>query len=266
MLTSFTHRYYLKLLESFKTLGYHTCTIKEFFTSNREGKILIIRHDVDRWAKQAIRMAKLEYDNNINSTYYFRANTSGKFDEKTIKLIYSYNHEVGYHYETLSTCKGNIKEALRLFKINLDNFRKIAPCYTISMHGSPMSKYNNLDLFKNVSLKEYGLIADASLNFENIDVIYFTDTGGRWNSNSTLNIRDRIISKRPFYNVNLRFGSKEFFEYLKNENIIIYINVHPERWAHNFPTLIICKIKDFLTNTLKRGIKLAKPFIYRQSI
>lgn len=261
-LTLFTHKNYLKILELFKIAGYEIYTIKDFFLSdNKEGKKLILRHDVDRWAKQAIRMAKLEYDNNIRTTYYFRINNQGFFDEQTIRLIYNYNHEVGYHYETLSQCKGDKKEAIKLFEINLNKFRKIAPCYTVSMHGSPMSKYNNLELLKDINIIKYDLIADASLSFKSINVLYYTDTGRKLNSYNTLNFRDKIISKFNYSKNNLKFASKEFFQYLKDTNLPIYLNIHPERWAYSTFNLIICITKDIITNFIKMGIRLLKPHL-----
>ena len=44
------------------------------------------------------------------------------------------------------------------------------------MHGSPLSKWNDLDLWDNYDFKKYGILGEAfmSIDYDNVD--YFTDT------------------------------------------------------------------------------------------
>jgi hypothetical protein len=64
-------------------------------------------------------------------------------------------HEVGYHYENMSDCDGNTTEALLDFEKKLSEFRKHVPISTISMHGRPMKKYDNRDLWKDPKTINY---------------------------------------------------------------------------------------------------------------
>jgi hypothetical protein len=63
-----------------------------------------------------------------------------------IKEIHDLGHEIGYHYENLTTCMGNMEAAIDDFQRNLEKLRKIAPVSTICMHGSPRSRWDSRDL------------------------------------------------------------------------------------------------------------------------
>jgi hypothetical protein len=103
----------------------------------------VMRHDVDRVPARAVRMAKLEQEHGIRSTYYFRCTRTDRFPNSAIEEIAGCGHEVGLHYETLSRCKGDVGNAVEAFKRDLAAFRAIAPCTTVSMHGAPLSRFNN---------------------------------------------------------------------------------------------------------------------------
>ena len=77
---------------------------------------VILRHDVDRRAHRAVRLAELEAKYGIKSTYYFRSCSNGSWPQKHIKEISDLGHETGYHYETLSRCKGHRSSAIEMFK------------------------------------------------------------------------------------------------------------------------------------------------------
>ena len=50
----------------------------------------------------------------IKGVYYFRA-VPESWDESIIKEIASLGHEIGYHYENLTTCNGNIEKGIIRF-------------------------------------------------------------------------------------------------------------------------------------------------------
>ena len=62
--------------------------------------------------------------------------------------IKNLGHDIGYHYECLSDSKGNIDNAVRDFKRKLKMFRTICDIKTVSMHGRPLSPYNNLSMWE----------------------------------------------------------------------------------------------------------------------
>jgi hypothetical protein len=114
-------------------------------------------------------------------------------------------HEIGYHYEDLSLCKGNYESAIKHFEINLNKFRKIYPVKTICMHGSPLSKWDNRDLWKKYNYRDFGIIGEPYFDMDFDDVFYLTDTGRRWDGDK-VSVRDKVKSEKQ-ENGNLRFRS-----------------------------------------------------------
>ena len=84
-------------------------------------------------------MAYIEREMGWKATYYFRA-VPESFDESIILQIASLGHEIGYHYESLATCHGNMEAAYSDFCRNLERFRSLVPVTTIAMHGSVRDK------------------------------------------------------------------------------------------------------------------------------
>jgi len=101
----FTIRTYRRLLEVLKMGGFSFQPV-ESFMATLLGKVVVMRHDVDRLPNNALVMARLEHELSIPATYYFRA-VSESWDEGVIREIASLGHEIGYHYENLSLCGGN---------------------------------------------------------------------------------------------------------------------------------------------------------------
>ena len=126
----------------------------------------------------------------VQATYYFRA-VPVSWDEDIIREIFGMGHEVGYHYENLSMFNGDMDKAFENFKFNLERLREIVPVRTICMHGSPLSRIDNLDMWKKYDYKELGVIAEPYLDVDFGEVFYITDTGRKWN-NEGASVRDRV--------------------------------------------------------------------------
>jgi len=148
----FTLNTYKRLLSALPACGYSFQTYFEFVQDTKE-KAIIMRHDVDRLPANALQVARLEHEMDIGATYYFRV-VSQSWDESIIREIAGLGHEIGYHYEDLSMCKGDMERAIMNFKSNLARMRKLVPVSTICMHGSPLSSIDNLDLWKRYDYKD----------------------------------------------------------------------------------------------------------------
>ena len=258
---AFYLRDYRKLLFKLLKLKNHcwiTMTEAKSLKDNKSPlfkKAIIMRHDVDRFPKYALKMAELESSLNVKATYYFRCNSKGQFPKLFIKKINKLGHEVGYHYECLSYCKGNKKKALTLFHKNLINLRKSAICTSVAMHGAPLSKYNNEDLLVGINLKLFKLSADATLSFRNTDLVYLTDTGGKWNSSDKNNLRDYVgKSDKNFISPT----NKYFATWVNKLKKPIIISTHPERWANNNLDFILAEIRDRVANFIKKLLYLLR--------
>ena len=195
--------------------------------------LIILRHDVEARYPNALRMAQIQHKLGIKGTYYFRIfNKSG--NEAIIKQIAALGHEIGYHYDDLTACKGDHQKAIERFQKNLAYLRQFATVRTICMEGAPESKYNNQDLWgkeemrderREMSRNDKTLVADTSkhtlyhttlnakksyrdfgiiaepyfdLNFDK--VYYLTDTGRRWDGK--FSVRDKAV----FRDENVRDG------------------------------------------------------------
>jgi hypothetical protein len=206
----------------------------------------LLRHDVDRKPDNALKVAELERGIGISSTYYFRI-TKSSFAPNIIKEVFNLGHEIGYHYEDLSTAKGNYENGFKMFSEHLAQLRALVPIKTIAMHGRPFSPYDNRDLWKQYRYSNFGISCEAFLDIDYSDVYYFTDTGRTWGQ-TRANIRDTVKSDltAPVNTTN------QLINFIKdNSDKKIALVMHPERWENNVFCWTEQLIKDLLVNAAK---------------
>lgn len=225
----FTVKKYKELLATLKSKEYTFQTFEEFLTSPAD-KSIILRHDVDLLPYNSLEFARLQADAGVKGVYYFRA-VPQSWDEKVIKEIALLGHEIGYHYECLTTCKGNLSRGILDFEKNLKALRKLTPVSTICMHGSPLSKHDSKDLWKKYNYKKYDIIGEPYFDVNFNDVFYLTDTGRRWDGEK-VSVRDRV-------NTSFRFSfstTQQIIEALEKNTLPkkIMFTFHPQRWNDNF--------------------------------
>lgn len=241
----FTLQKYKEILLTLKKEEYNFFTMKEWFTENIDRGV-VIRHDVDRRSANSLKKAVLENSLDVKSTYYFRIKKCS-FKTDIIKEISGLGHEIGYHYEELSTFKNDKEKALEEFKTNLKSFRKLFNVQTIAMHGKPTSKTDNRTLFVNKDLSEMNLLGDAYLSIDYSDKYYFSDTGRNWLNSSKTNYRDYVPSLKA---ENVK-KSNDLIKFIQdNKPRIIFLMTHPERWNDNPLNYTMYFIRD---NFMKTG-------------
>lgn len=184
----FTMKTFRALLKSIIEAGYTIQTLEQFL-GQPEKKACILRHDVDEFPENALKMAETEHELGIRSTYYFRI-LKISFNPEIIKKISEFGHEIGYHYEDMSLFGGNPELATNSFKRNLERLREFYPVKTVCMHGSSMSEADNRDIWKYVTLQELNLLGEPYLSIDFSKVAYFSDTARRWNGKK-FSIRDQ---------------------------------------------------------------------------
>jgi hypothetical protein len=193
----------------------------------QSNRCIILRHDVDRKPEQAMKMAQIEKDFGITSTYYFRT-IPYVFKPDIIKAINDFGHEIGYHYEVLDKAEGDLEKAIRMFEDELKEFRRICDVKTICMHGNPLSKWMNKDLWTKYNFKDFDIIGEPYLSIDYNKVLYLTDTGRKWNSRFSVKDVVGANSQR-----NEKIKSTDDVIRLVNKGDIeqICILAHPERWS-----------------------------------
>lgn len=227
MSRDFTLEKYSELLEALKA-NYKIVRVAEYFSFPKDEEfVLVLRHDVDKFPERAVRMALLEKNLGINSTYYFRWDSkSGNFPKQAIIETKKYGHEVGYHYENLSDLRDKTK-ALADFEDKLARFREIAPAQTVAMHGAPRIPVRNADMLAGVELSNYGLLGEPHISPEFADITYITDSGRMWTSGSG-SVRDTM--GRPLdEKIKNTDGLIEIVKSRKYPRLMV--SAHPQRWS-----------------------------------
>ncbi|MFZ5942017.1 MAG: hypothetical protein ACOYXB_15720 [Bacteroidota bacterium] len=189
----FTVSLYREFLDSLKPGGYNILTFGQVLSLPSDqlesSKFIILRHDVDLLPENSLYFARLQHSLGIKATYFFRI-VPESFDEQVIRTIAGLGHEIGYHYEDMDLCNGDADKAIQSFEKNLKKLRALAPVSTICMHGSPRSPYDNRDLWKKYSYRDFGLSGEPYFDLDFTRMAYYTDTGRRWDGHR-FSVRDK---------------------------------------------------------------------------
>ena len=246
---------YKQLLESLLAVGYSFQTIEDFSLSEQE-KVVMLRHDVDQGPSNALKFAEIEHSLNIRGTYYFRIKRKSN-KPNFITRIVELDHEIGYHYEDLTINNGNREIAYQHFIDNLEYFRKFYPVRTCCMHGSPLSKWDNREIWNSYDYKTLGIIAEPYMDINFDRVFYLTDTGRRWDGDK-YNVRDKVNFNPGTVNITrqntLIIKKTNDIIVAAEKNILpeqLMITVHPQRWTSNR----ILWLQELVSQNFKNSIK-----------
>lgn len=218
-----------------------------------------LRHDVDRKPKNSLRKAQIENEFDWKAIYYFRA-VPESWDEAVIRGIASLGHEIGYHYESLTTCHGDLEAAYRDFCVNLERLRALVPVTSICMHGSPKSKWDSRELWRHYDYHDLGIVSEPYLDTDFSKVFYLTDTGRRWDGYN-VSVRDKIpIFQEQWIRQGWVFHTTDDIINAVKGGLFprqAMITTHPQRWSDNqaewlwewLSQSVKNKVKSFLVKT-----------------
>ena len=242
----FTVSKYKELLQALIKENYTFQTFNDYLIDSKS-KVVMLRHDVDDLPDNSLRFARIQNELGIKGVYYFRA-VPQSWDINIIKEIASLGHEVGYHYETMDTAKGNIDVAWDQFKLHLGELRKLVPVSTICMHGSPRSKFDNKEVWKKFDYKSLDLLGEPYYDIDFDKVLYCTDTGRRWDGDK-VSVRDKVKST---YEMSFH-STDDIINALGNSSLPdqLMFNFHPQRWHDNY----FLWIKEILVQKSKNVVK-----------
>lgn len=226
---------------------------RELLTALQGYGDVILRHDVDLKPQNSLDTAMLEHELGRKATYYFRA-VPESWDESIILEIASLGHEIGYHYESLTTCNGDMEAAYRDFCDNLEKLRKLAPVTSICMHGSPKSKWDSRDLWKHYNYHELGITFEPYLDTDFSKTFYLTDTGRCWDG-FKVSVRDKIpVYQDEWIKKGLVFHSTDdIIKAIREDRLPkhLMMTTHPQRWT-DYPWEWI---KEMVTQKMKNVAK-----------
>lgn len=237
----FTLDIYRTLLETLQAKGYELIPYKEYITSSsrpskeeKRRKYVILRHDVDARPLNSLKTAQIEHSMDAKATYYFRVGKESN-NPSVIKAIVQLGHEIGYHYEDMSLCGGNVESAYTHFTTWLDYFRQYYAVETICMHGAPTSQWDGKDLWKKYDYKELGVTGEPYLDTDFSDVFYLTDTGRCWDGYK-VSVRDKIPGwQEEWSKKGLSWHTThELIKAIEADKLPdhVMMTTHPQRWTN----------------------------------
>ncbi len=255
MSRDFTLGMYRQLCEAIVAAGYQVWPIMRYMAArDMPDLVVLLRHDIDRCPGNALWMARLEHELGLRTTYYVRM-TPSVFRPKVLKEVAAMGHEIGYHYETLAKARGNVQQAITLFEQELARLREIYDIQTISMHGSPLSPYDNRDLWRQYDFRQFGLLGEAYLSLDYKRLVYLTDTGRSWAKNH-YNLRDKVAQECPIPDLKT---TDDLISAIHNHRFThVCISTHPERWAQSIGEWIISVAVDLAVNLAKMAIQYSR--------
>ena len=244
----FTLLKYSELVLALKDAGYEFVTYAEYAEGRRAERLVVMRHDVDKRVLCAMNMAREERRMNVKASYYLREDMV-LYGKHVIKFFAERGHEVGYHYEELVKEKGDVDKAYARFVRNMEEMRQVVDVRTITMHGSPMSRFDSKEMWQKYDYKKLGLIGEPQVDVDWSEMVYLTDTGRSWNGVSR---RDKVADRASEWKA-------KGWVYETTDDVIkavregrfpqrVMMTVHPQRWSDNMwewtLELVMQKVKN----------------------
>ena len=255
----FTLDIYRELLETLQAKGYRLISFAEYLQNTGKpgyrdtDRFVILRHDVDLKAANSLKTAQIEHALGAKASYYFRIVPESNQPE-IIRAIVALGHEIGYHYEDMSLCDGDIEKAYEHFKTWLDYFRRYYAVETVCMHGAPTSKWDSKELWKKYDYKTLGLIGEPYRDTDFSDVFYLTDTGRCWDGYK-VSVRDKIPGYQEEWTAKglTWHTTQELIAAVEQGSMPahVMITTHPQRWTNDTAAWY----KEWLLQSAKNIVK-----------
>jgi hypothetical protein len=167
---------YVSFLEKATRLGYAFVKFGALEAgAPAASKFILLRHDVDLSPAYARRMAELEGQHGVAATYFVMLdgqfyNALDKENVKHLRAIQALGHEVGLHFSTRSSVKGEIGAEIE-YELNVLSAILEAPVRSYSQHDPVNTGF--------VKPQAKGWV-DAYEAVKRHDLLYVSDSGMMW--------------------------------------------------------------------------------------
>lgn len=251
---------YRELLEKLIEKGYQLIGYADYLKSQEpkanSQELIILRHDVDAKPQNSLRIAQIEHSLGAKATYYFRVGRESNNPE-IIRAIAKLGHEIGYHYEDMSLCNGDVDQAWSHFQTWLAYFRQYYAVETICMHGAPTSRWDSKDLWKHYDYKTLGIIGEPYLDTDFSDVFYLTDTGRCWDGYK-MSVRDKIPEMQDKWEAKgwTWHTTPQLLRAIEADQLPkhVMLTTHPQRWTNDPKAWYLEMVTQNAKNIVKRLI------------
>lgn len=192
---SFTHNHYKEILQLALEKGYSFVSFNEVVNSNNN-KFCLLRHDVDADLIAALKMARIENELGIRSTYFFmlRSPLYNLFSRDNYRMaleIIRLGHFVGLHFdegfvEDKTQTEEIIRKELKILSVTLDTEITI---FSVHQPSEEMIK-NPIRLKNIINTYDFELFKD---------IFYLSDSNMTWKSH----LPEEVFEKELFRKIQL---------------------------------------------------------------
>lgn len=173
----FTDRAYRELLALLNMMGY---SFTDYHRYQEHPRCVILRHDIDTSLEQAVRMAELEAELGVRSTYFVLLRTdfynpASRKSREQLRRLLALGHEIGLHFDEVSYGKALTKEETVqniVKECNLLSALLETPVSTVSMHRPSKTTLE-------ANLEIPGIVNSYGQTFFH-DFKYLSDSRRRW--------------------------------------------------------------------------------------
>lgn len=175
--TDFTRDNYRRLL----SLAKSSYTFRHYTNFSREERFVLWRHDVDLSPQCALRLAIIEKEEGIQSTYFFhlQSNFYNLLEESSamcVRKILSMGHHLGLHFDATVNQVEN--------KIQLEKLLRRESCFLEDCFESKISVFSfhnpSPELLKKLQSYEYAGLVNTYAKYFQVSVGYVSDSNGYW--------------------------------------------------------------------------------------
>ena len=174
----FTIDHYKEIVKLARDLGFTFILHKDEFNTAR--KDIIWRHDVEFSPVQALKMAKIEHELGVATTYFFQTHSENyniyeKFFSDILQEIRQLGHHIGLHFDSHYWGVSNEEELDRCIQIDTDYFNKVfhTDIDTFSFH-------NTTPFVLSCDNYEYGGLINSYAKVFKEKYQYCADSTGYW--------------------------------------------------------------------------------------
>lgn len=167
---------YRELLAAFKEEGYCFYRFEEIGSGLTEDHpFVILRHDIDISLRPALEIARIEYEQGIQATYFVLLrspfyNILSRSNTEIMLQIHQYGHQIATHLD-LTAYDNDCAKALKEIEI-LSQFYPYINTQLASLHSSCALNQMPVELFPQLN-NVYGHAVNG-------EVSYISDSTGRW--------------------------------------------------------------------------------------
>ncbi len=172
----FSLKGYSELLSTLKDRGYSFCGFEDVGPCMIEEKpFVILRHDIDISLRPALEIARIEYDQRVQATYFVchRSpfyNILSRSNAELMLQIHEYGHQIAVHLD-LAVYDNDCARALKEVEV-LSKFYSYLNTQLVSLHSSYDLHHMPVELFQQIH-SVYGPVVRG-------EMAYISDSTGRW--------------------------------------------------------------------------------------